>query len=307
MRWTNKHNLPDALCRAIAGADEDYQRIGDLSVSELSLPPRMLWLKRRHEDEIEEDYAQAIWKLLGKSVHYMIHKAGSPNSLQEEPLIYSIMSESAGRIIKLKGQPDLWEDGGLDDFKVTSTWSVINDLKIEWEEQLNFYAVCYRAYGFEVNRLRIIAVLRDWQIGRAKQGGDYPSVPAVPVAVPLWDALEAVGRLVERTLAQMQVLTQDTLPPVCEPEKRWHRPDTWAVMKEGRKSALRVLPSEVAAWNWAEDAQGEGLYPKAKLTFQHRPGRDVRCEDYCPVWSWCDHGQQVHESAAAPTGQASMV
>ena len=62
----------------------------------------------------------------------------------------------------------------VSDYKVTSVWSVIYG-KEEWVNQLNCYAWLVRqAKGLSVTKLRIIAILRDWQRRRAEESGDYP-------------------------------------------------------------------------------------------------------------------------------------
>ena len=49
------------------------------------------------------------------------------------------------------------------DYKCTSVWSIIYGKK-ELHNQLNFYAwLVEQSKEIEVNRLQIVAVLRDWQ------------------------------------------------------------------------------------------------------------------------------------------------
>ena len=70
--------------------------------------------------------------------------------------------------------------------------------------------------------------------------------------------------------------------PACTPEERWAKPDKWAVMKHGRKSAVKVFDSE-------EEANaniGLGDY------IEYRQGVDTKCEDYCMVNQFCPYWQK---------------
>jgi len=80
----------------------------------------------------------------------------------------------------------------------------------------------------------------------------------------------------------------------CSDEERWSKPDKWAVMKEGRKSALRLLDSRLDAQRWCVTNDHVHLWEKGKnipfkkgISIVHRPGEDTRCEHYCAVSSVC--------------------
>jgi hypothetical protein len=66
----------------------------------------------------------------------------------------------------------------------------------------------------------------------------------------------------------------EEVPPICTPEERWATPTTYAVMKQGKKSALKVAQSQKEAQIWLEANGGEWV--------QERPGEDKRCHNYCP-------------------------
>ena len=67
--------------------------------------------------------------------------------------------------------------------------------------------------------------------------------------------------------------------PGCSPEERCERPTTYAVMRRGLKSALRVFDNVEQA---RELAGGE-----SDRHVEVRPGRAIRCEGYCPVAKFC--------------------
>ena len=73
-------------------------------------------------------------------------------------------------------------------------------------------------------------------------------------------------------------LADDDIPP-CSPEERWERPTTWAVMKEGRKTALRVFDAKEEADKMADGQKG--------LSVEERKGACARCEGYCLAAKFC--------------------
>lgn len=93
------------------------------------------------------------------------------------------------------------------------------------------------------------------------------------IEVPLWSETEGWDYMQARI--QLHKAAQgDTPPPRCSPEERWATPTTYAVMKTGRQSALKVCDSEAAAQDWmANHNKGEWV--------EQRPGQNKRCESYC--------------------------
>jgi hypothetical protein len=329
MKYTNNHNLPEPLCRAIMR--DTYRKAGHISVTALAKPPQMAYLERQHEDEIEVDVSEEIWMLLGTSVHAILERAGMDNALMEERLRVKCKGWTVA------GKPDLYEaDGTLTDFKVTSVYSFLLGDKPDWEAQLNCYALLLRVNGFEVKRLQILAILRDWTKSRALAQADYPKAQALGKPIPLWPH--------ERTRAYMEErvkLHQDGIRgvfPECTEDERWHKDDKWAVRKKGNKRALRVLPSEwdaenylmehlrdkgMAPWevykagkkratkafehkqdaeDWAEAIRRTGVDSEVKrkdfLEIDFRPGEDTRCEHFCKVRDWCPQYAKCKAEAA---------
>ena len=67
--------------------------------------------------------------------------------------------------------------------------------------------------------------------------------------------------------------------PKCTSEERWAKPDTYAVMKKGRKTALRLLPTEEQAKEYIGDQD---------FSVEFRKGVSTRCEGYCEVSQFCN-------------------
>jgi len=168
MRWSNKHNIDPAIASAVMLMEERGD-VGDASITQVIQPPQIVALTRAHWDDIEEDVSDGLWRLMGRAMHHVVAEANTDNQLVEERLFV----DADGW--KISGQPDLWrEPADLIDFKLTRVWAFLLGRKQDWEDQLNFYAVLYRAHGFSVQRLKISALLRDWQAeGIHEQRRDY--------------------------------------------------------------------------------------------------------------------------------------
>lgn len=276
MIYTNIYSLPEPLASAIR--NDPYVKRGDISATGLLRPPQMAALEIAHKDELTEDVSDGVWRLLGQAVHAIIERADNSNHLAEEAL----ETEVAGW--KVTGKPDLLDpDGVLHDWKVTSVYSFLLGDKPEWEAQLNIYRFLYSKYGFQVKKLQIVAILRDW-VSSKRNDPEYPPAPVQVVDIPMWD-LNQTKEFIESRVMLHKAARMGQFRD-CSPEERWARPDTWAVMREGRKRALRVFDNEVEAHTRARSLG-------ADHNVQHRPGGNIRCERFCPVVRWCEQAKAL--------------
>jgi len=198
---------------------------------------------------------------------------------------YNVRGDIAGHTVT--GTVDyMTADGKLYDYKNTSVWSVLDmkkTMRPEYAAQLNYYAALLRLNDFTVNEAHIVASSRDWRRSEARRSEDYPNKVEV-MRVPLWSpevAIEALAEAVREHVAET--------PRPCTDDERWRKADKYAVMKNGRKSAMRVLDSEIEAQAWMRANGGHSI--------EQRPGGYVRCEDYCPVSAFCkqfNHGENDH-------------
>lgn len=289
MNLTNKMNLPLAIKRAVE--NDPYDPSGsDISTTRLIAPPLIRYLEIKHKDEIEEDVSDRIWSLIGQSVHHIIERAETENDLSEIRLFYKDIATTNNWTIS--GQFDyITGDGELIDFKVTSAWSALDALqngKDEWEQQLNILDFLVRKNPDKVNikikQLYIIAILRDWSKLQASKSDNYPQAQVVKIPIRLWSEEEQEDFIRDRIKVHQQADIKE--PDVCSPKERWRKEDSFAVMKDGRKSALRVLPTlEKAKQYLTENNMKEGK----GCMIVHRAGEDVRCSNYCRVNKWCKH------------------
>jgi len=262
---TNRLNLPDGVVAAVT--NDPYTR-GDSDISVTQLISPAYQRKLRQEVEVVEDVSDRIWSLLGQSVHTVLERAYRGKGRAEERLFMNVNGW------KVSGQFDVIEDGCLQDYKVTSVWSVIGEGKVEWEQQLNLLRLLAHHSGIDVTSLRIIAILRDWSKSRTTSA-DYPKAQVVALDIPMWSLEDAEAFMLERVLAH-----QHPDPPVCNDEERWKRDDVFAVVKAGRKTAVKLHDGWKMALAHAEEL-GNGH------SVETRPGGYTRCEGYCNVSHEC--------------------
>ena len=156
-----------------------------------------------------------------------------------------------------------------------------------WEEQLNLYGFMFREAGFTVDKLQVVAILRDWSKFGGQRSQNYPKKQVVTVPIPLWAREKAMaytkGRVALHKAAEN--LSDDDIP-ICTPDERWHEPDKWAVVKGKNKRATRVLESEKEAEK-IKAALEKSTGDKYRIDF--REGSDKRCLHYCPCAEFCNH------------------
>lgn len=288
---SNTLNLPAPLVAAIV--NDDYDNGGaDISVTTLLRPPRMVELERQHREAIVEDASERIWSLIGRIGHAIL-AAGAKADLVE----HRLFMECNGW--QISGQVDILNGHTISDYKFVSVWSVKDGPKIEWIQQTNLYRLLAVSNGIEgIETLEICAVLRDFSKLEAKRDHEYPRSGVQMFQLPIWTLDNARSFLEHRVRLHQQA--RKSLPE-CSPEDTWERPDKWAVMKEGRKSALRVLDSESEALLWAiendhakHDDKGTykwGSYTvafRSGISIVKRPGERVRCASYCAVAGFCE-------------------
>jgi hypothetical protein len=194
-----------------------------------------------------------------------------------------IYSEIDG--VKVSGANDLQQETPegliLIDYKFTSAWAVMQD-KVEWQQQLNIYKwLVETVKRKKVVGLQICALVRDFSRHETKEG--YPNSPIHMVDIPMWDAVTTETYIRERLeMHRNAKLAQDfgeDLQP-CSDEERWMSETTYAVKRDGRKTAIRVFKSI--------DEANE-LAVKEKGYVETRKGEPRRCVgNFCGVSQWCE-------------------
>lgn len=268
-RITNYQNLPQPLVDAVK--NDAYVSTGDISVTTLLKPPRVVALEKQHAHEITEDAADRIWSLMGQIVHGILERAEKTGTAERR-----LEATVEGWVVS--GAMDRYVDGLLQDYKVVTAYKFKDGgVPLEYEQQLNIYAHLLRVNGFPVHKMQIVGILRDWSKLEARRDENYPQSQVIIRNVPLWHEDDAARFLKERVVLHQQARV--TLPD-CTSEEMWARQTKFAVMKEGGARAVKLYDSEAEAT--AHAASNTKI-----LRVEKRPGERVRCQNYCSVAPFC--------------------
>jgi hypothetical protein len=292
MKLTNRHNLPQTFVNVIKRPT--YSKgASHISATELINSPRIVQLKSKHWDDIEQDASEMIWALFGSACHSILEHGRDEHHVVEQRLHTTFEGWNISGAIDLQ---EVEEDGVIvSDYKVTGAWSVMNE-KSDWINQLNIYAwLVERVKKQNVKEIRIVAIIRDWSAREAKTRENYPQAPVVVLPLIKWpyDQTEAYVRdlLRKHNEAYLNNSLGETLPH-CTPEQMWERPTTWAIQKEGNKRASSVHETREEAQREMDQIKDKKLY-----SIVERPGERVRCANYCPVSQFCDQYQSFKEQS----------
>lgn len=276
MRFTNRLNLPQALADAVS--NDPYDNGGAWrSVTQLISPPRLVQLKKVHDDEIEEDVSDRIYSLYGQIVHQILQRANTKDIVEER-----VFTTQRGKSISGGFDVLQLQQGRLIDWKFSTVWKAIGTNE-DWVAQVNLLALLFRRKGMDINFLEIILLMRDHSKPRARREGEYPQLPVKRIPIPLWTRTEQECYLDHRV--ELHLKAEEALP-LCTASERWAKPNIYAVMKKGNKHAIKG-----GVCSSLEDA--EALIKKdAERYLEIRPGENTRCLDYCAASKFCTQHQQ---------------
>ena len=276
----NECGLPESFVR-MATSDYVYKD-KQYSATALIDPIRCTMLKRRHNNEIEEDVSNMIWMLFGTAIHSVLEHAGtSSDELAENKLVTEIKDG-----YKLSGVFDLYSgsEHRVKDYKSTSVYKVLKEDYSDWRKQLLMYAWLLRKIGFECDSGEIVAIMRDHQKSKAKFDKTYPQLPVKTIIFKFGakDFTEIEKYIYDKfdEIIAAEKLPDDELP-LCSLSDRFNDGFKYAVKKNGRKTALRVLDTKENAEQWLRDNGGDFI--------EERPGVDKKCLDYCSCAPFCDY------------------
>lgn len=287
MKVTNRLNLPEGFVKAVE--TERHNKPGCLSATTLLKGTKEIVLTERHWEEIEEDAADRVWATFGTAAHSILERSAKKGDLVEQTLSVEVGG------VTVTGRIDRYdiETGEVTDWKTASVWKVLKGDFDDWYGQGVLYAWLLSKNGFPANRVRFVALLKDHSRSKARTDRGYPQSP-----VHVWEHevtrmdLELAAQMAEAKVRDYKANLgrgDDEIPP-CEPFERWTQGEAWAVMRRGRKSALRVFPNEALAEEFLS-VQGADCF------VEHRPGVDRKCLDYCPVRGFCSHGRSAQEAS----------
>lgn len=286
MKVTNNLHLPAAFVQAVSV--ERHNNAGCYSATTLNKGVKEIILQERHWEEFTVDAADNVWAVFGTAVHAIFEKYNDGNFHEEKFDI--AVSES--RVTGVVDSYDM-ERGIIADWKTASVYKVMKGDFADWYKQGMTYAWLLKQNGLDVRRCRFISLLKDHSKAKAKTDSTYPQSPTFvyEFEVTPEEIAQTGARILEkvRAIEEAEKMADDDITP-CTAEERWADADKWAVMRNGRKTAVRVFDTLTDAENCAGEL-GNSHY------VEHRPATSRKCADYCLCREFCNFykAQEVAE------------
>lgn len=277
MRITNQMGMPEAFVNFVSKVRHNAP--GTLSATTLLQGDKQIVLYDRHFDELEEDAADLTWATFGTAFHTVM-ESQADDAFKEESFEVQVDNwKVTGRVDRYDLEKEV-----LEDWKTASVWKVIYQSFDEWKAQGLTYAWLMKQAGLNVQKCRFVALLKDHSKTEAKRRADYPQKPVYvyefDVTEEDLEATEARIRAKIKSVTEAYKLEDDDIEP-CTEEERWATATKYAVMKEGRKTAVKVCDDYASAEAYIRD-----ILPAGKI--EVRPGESKRCMDYCPCAQFCN-------------------
>ncbi len=292
MIFTNTKNLPALLVNAIKNENAKYSRgKADISVTQLIDAPMQRILKNKYLDEITEDISERLWAFFGSMGHSIIANIDADSVLLKEKRFYIDIKEWV-----VSGQPDLYYkdekgDRVLCDFKVTSKYAVKDGAKPEYVKQLNTYRYMLEEHNFPVDRMEIVAIVRD---------AGFIDDKVVVLPVKQFKTYK-IKEYLEKRVAMHRLYSDELIGkvPECTPKERWQNPDKHCIMKEGNtKQTGRDYDTDDQALEFMADLYIR--HPKDKYYLKVKSQTAKRCEGYCSVNKFCWAYQEFKKTGVFP-------
>ena len=284
MKVTNELGLPQAFINALNL--EKHNEKGCYSATTLLKGACETILADRHFDEIEIDVADCVWQIWGTAVHLIFEKAGIEGFTEEK---FSVPVSNS----KVTGRVDLYdlENETVYDWKTASTWKVqFNDFS-DWDKQGLIYAWLMKQNGLKVKEIKFVALLKDHSKSKARKDFEYPQKPVVVHTVKVTEeALKEIEAFINLKVRQFEVaetLVDEKLTP-CTKEERWESPAKYAVMKTGRKTAIKLFDTK-------EEAE-KNMVSIGGTYVEERKAESKKCHDYCICSQFCPFYKNLIEN-----------
>ena len=284
MQVTNRLRLPQAFVEAVSV--ERHNKPGCYSATTLNKGTKEIILQERHWEEFSVDASDNIWAVFGTAVH-AIMEAHKDGNFHEEKFDVAV---SNSHVTGCVDSYDM-EHGVIFDWKTASVFKVMKGDFADWYKQGMTYAWLLTESGFSVRHCCFVALLKDHSKSKAKTESGYPESPVFVYEFDVTpEELEQTGERIKAKVAEIEAaekLSDDEIAP-CLPEERWADPDKFAVMKEGRKTAVRVFDNEENANLLLKELD-------SKHYIEHRPAVSRKCADYCLCKDFCNFYQQENK------------
>ncbi len=288
---TNQHNLPEAYyknCIRLFGKHPKMAE-NEFSATELLKGTKEIVLMRRYGDAIEVDCMDLFFAIDGLSFHSLMEGDEKDNELSEGRLEASF-ELSDGTTFNVSGGFDLWNEAErlVTDYKNSKMYSVqkaLDGSDLKWRNQLRIYWLLLNKAGFPTKYGKIVASMKDWSKNMANRKADYPKNPIATINYEfnaVDDYVEATQQITEKLEEIHRYWNEpDDKIPECTSDERWEADEKWAVMKQGRKTAIKLFDTQEGAENYVESSRFSEEKDADKLYVEHRPGVPTKCINYC--------------------------
>ncbi len=283
---SNNLNLPAAFVHAVS--TERHNAPHCYSATTLNKGAKEIVLTDRHYDEITVDASEQIWAVWGTAVHALLESEKDDNFHEER---FKVAVGNSW----VTGQVDSYdmERGIINDWKTASVWKVQFADFADWRAQGLTYAWLLTKSGLEVKKCRFVALLKDHSKTKAKHDASYPQSPVYVYEFDVTekDLAETEARIIAKVteIENAYKLGDDDIEP-CTLEERWADGEKYAVMKNGRKTALKLFDNQQDAEAYAGEL-GNSHY------VEHRPAVSRKCADYCACCEFCNFYKSLHGGA----------
>jgi hypothetical protein len=291
MKFTNKYGLPATILNVIHRPTYSKGK-AHISATEIINSPRIVQLKKKHWDDIEQDASEMVWSLFGSAVHNILEHGKDDHHVVEERLHLEFEGWHISGAIDLQ---EVEQNGTttISDYKVTGAWAVMNE-KDDWHRQLNIYGwMVEKVKKVPVGKLQIIAIIRDWSARDAATKEGYPQSPVATIDIPLWSFEEREAfitkRIYDHGTALFEMETDGEMPD-CTAEEMWEKKTSYALKKDGNvraKSVHETLEDAEKALAKSEETAKKN----EKFAIEVRQGERTRCRSYCQVSPFCTQYQ----------------
>lgn len=298
--------MPEILAVAMPHSFSYAGASSDFSPTRLSQPPRITELKRKYKDQIVRGAFDNWYAWYGSAIHQYIEDGlrayGNDEFLIEETLKHTEDPAEFGRPdltdpIKFSATVDAYHipTKTLYDHKTLNIRGAGNEVKPEYEIQININAYMLRKAGYEVDKAYLQVFYGGWSVGASRYDKNYPSRPVQLHEVTLLPPEEQeklYRKLLTEQLKYFKVEEEKLLE--CTKEQMWEQKAkiaVWPRKAPTTRRAMRLLETfdEVESYvSW------KGLKPK-DVYIEFRKATRTRCEDYCEVNKFCSQYKEYEQ------------
>lgn len=286
MKVTNRLHLPEAFVKAVSV--ERHNKAGCYSATTLNKGTKEIILQERHWDEFTTDAADNVWAVWGTAVHALFETIKDDN-FHEEKFDVAVGNS------RVTGTVDSYDmtHAIINDWKTASVYKIMKGDFADWYKQGMTYAWLLKQNGLDVRRCRFIALLKDHSMTKAETDSSYPQAPVFVYEFEVTpEELEQAGERITSKIKDIEaaeLMSDDEIAP-CTAEERWADPEKYAVMKNGRKSAVRVFDTLIDAENCAGEL-GNSHYVETRPAVSRKCGKYCLCKDFCSFYKAMNKGE----------------